>query len=48
MPNHVITRCSVTGPFVDVERFRDTVIRVPEGEQKITLDFDQITPMPKS
>ncbi len=46
MPNHVTTRCTVTGPTEDIQRFRTTMICVPEGGDEPTLDFDRIIPMP--
>jgi hypothetical protein len=46
MPNHVTTRCIVTGPTADIQYFRNTTIRVPEGGDEPTLDFDRIIPMP--
>src|SRR5690242_5544191 len=47
MPNHVATRCVITGPGEELERFRTTMIRVPEGEDEVTLYFNRITPMPE-
>ena len=47
MPNHVTTQCVITGPDKELERLRTTVIRVPEGEDQETLDFNLIIPMPE-
>jgi hypothetical protein len=47
MPNHVTTRCFVTGPTADLERFHSTMICVPEEGVELTLDFDRIIPMPQ-
>jgi hypothetical protein len=48
MPNHVTTHCVITGPRDELERFRTTMIRAPEGKDEETLDFDLITPMPRT
>jgi len=47
MPNHVTTRCIVTGPIGDVEQFRAAVICVSKEDDEVTLDFHQIAPMPE-
>jgi Api92-like protein with ferredoxin domain len=46
MPNHVTTRCIVTGPVAEVDRFRQTVICVAKGDDIESLDFEKIIPMP--
>jgi hypothetical protein len=48
MPNHVTTRCIITGPDKELERLHTTLIRVPEGDDEETLDFELITPMPET
>ncbi|TGT76739.1 MULTISPECIES: hypothetical protein [unclassified Mesorhizobium] len=40
------TRCTITGPAVDIDAFRATMIRTEEA--KTFLDFQQIIPMPAS
>src|SRR5437762_1246741 len=47
LPNHVTTRCLVTGPCPEIDRFRTTIIRVPEGDDEETLDFNLVIPMPE-
>lgn len=50
MPNHVTTRCIVTGPAEEVARFRETCIVERTAEDQSTFlsfDFDTIIPMPK-
>lgn len=44
MPNHVTTRCTITGPVADVSRFRETMIVAEDG--KPALDFNAAIPMP--
>jgi len=48
MPNHVTTRCIITGPDKELGRLHTTLIRVPEGDDEETLDFELITPMPET
>jgi Api92-like protein with ferredoxin domain len=50
MPNHVTTRCVVTGPSTDVAAFRSRMIVTTEDERgapSTLLDFGKIIPMPK-
>ena len=44
MPNHVTTRCTVTGPVTDIAKFREQVFSIKDEE--IYLDFDKIIPSP--
>lgn len=46
MPNHVTTCCTITGPVIDVARFRASVICVPEGDEVESFDFDKIISVP--
>ena len=46
MPNHVTTRCIVTGPQPEIARLRALVFRVDNGNQ--IVDFNQVIPMPLS
>ena len=46
MPNHVTTRCTVTGPIADVDRFHAEVICVRDGDDIISVDFEKVIPMP--
>lgn len=54
MPNHVTTRCMVTGPAEDVAAFRDACIRektwtddfTGKTETWTTLDFEAVIPVP--
>jgi hypothetical protein len=46
MPNHVTTRCIVTGPQSEIDRFREMTFRSDHGDQ--ILDFNEIIPMPLS
>lgn len=51
MPNHVTTRCFVTGPADDLEAFRARMIVTTEVEKRepyTRLDFEKIIPMPAS
>jgi hypothetical protein len=48
MPHRISTRCVITGPRDEVERFRTTMIRVPQEADEETLDFNLITPMPEA
>lgn len=46
MPNHVTTRCTVTGPATDVAAFRAKMF-VPQPENdRVIFDFRSIIPMP--
>lgn len=45
MPNHVTTRCTVTGPAVDVAAFRAKMFALDE-EGNLFFDFNKIIPMP--
>jgi hypothetical protein len=47
MPNHVTTRCVVTGPAASIAAFREKMIRPSEEDGKLFFDFEQILPMPK-
>lgn len=59
MPNHVTSRCVITGPAADVARFRERMIvtKMEEPEEwwradrkpqpYTTFDFDAIIPMPE-
>jgi hypothetical protein len=47
MPNHVTTRCIMTGPTEDIALFCALHIRVPDEAAELTLDFDRIIPMPE-
>ena len=44
MPNHVTTRCTVTGPATDIAKFREQVFTIKNEETY--LDFDKIIPSP--
>ncbi len=44
MPNHVTTRCIVTGPQPEIARFRELIFRFHDGDQ--ILDFNEVIPMP--
>jgi Ferredoxin-like domain in Api92-like protein len=44
MPNHVTTRCLVTGPDDAVEQFRKRAFRIEDGEP--VFDFNAFVPMP--
>jgi hypothetical protein len=44
MPNHVTTRCTVTGPEADVEKFRADLFVA--DDPKALFDFNKIIPMP--
>lgn len=49
MPNHVTTRCTVTGPTTDLATFRARMIVTTadeKGEPYTLLDFDKIIPAP--
>ena len=53
MPNHVTTRCIVTGPDSEIARFRELMFKKVRGdledeksEGELTFDFDQLIPMP--
>jgi hypothetical protein len=46
MPNHVTTRCIVTGPQSEIDRFREMTFRFDHGDE--ILDFNEIIPMPLS
>lgn len=51
MPNHVTTRCTVTGAAGEVDRFRKRMITTTtpdKGEPHTLLNFEQIIPMPAS
>lgn len=45
MPNHVTTRCVVTGGEVELKRFRDTFCCIND-EGDFYVDFNKIIPMP--
>jgi hypothetical protein len=47
MPNHVTTRCIITGPTEDIKRFHSSLIQIPEGGAELTLDFERIIPLPE-
>lgn len=59
MPNHVTSRCVITGPAADVARFRERMIvtKMEEPQESwradrkpqpyTTFDFDAIIPMPE-
>lgn len=47
MPNHVTTRCIVTGSTSELIRFRDTCIGLRHGDEDPSLDFQRIIPMPE-
>jgi len=46
MPNHVTTRCVVTGPVAEVDLFRQAVFCVAKGDDLESLDFEKVIPMP--
>lgn len=48
MPNHVTTRCIVTGPTDQITRFRAEVLdpQAEEGREAAAFLFDRIIPMP--
>ncbi|NOG70448.1 hypothetical protein [Roseicella sp. DB1501] len=47
VPNHVTTRCTVTGPKEEVDRFRALVIhKNPADAEEPGFDFEAIIPMP--
>ena len=46
MPNHVTTRCVVTGPQPEIDRFRELVFGFDQDDQFV--DFNQVIPMPLS
>ena len=46
MPNHVTTRCLVTGPQPEIDRFREMTFRFDDGDQ--IVDFNEVIPMPLS
>jgi hypothetical protein len=46
MPNHVTTRCVVTGPQPEIDRFRELVFGFDRDDQFV--DFNQVIPMPLS
>lgn len=46
MPNHVTTRCTITGPADEVARFRETMIRT-DDKGGAMLDFNGAIPMPE-
>ena len=47
MPNHVSTRCVVTGPAASIASFQQRMIR-PDGleEGRLRFDFEGVLPMP--
>jgi hypothetical protein len=45
MPNHVTTRCTVTGPAADVAAFRTRCIVPVDGSDQ--FDFNAVIPMPE-
>src|ERR1051325_3871067 len=47
MPNHVTTRCIVTGPAAEVCRFRQAAVCVSEIDYIESIDFEKIVPMPE-
>jgi hypothetical protein len=44
MPNHVTTRCLVSGPEADICEFRNRAFREKDGET--IFDFNAFIPMP--
>ena len=46
MPNHVTTRCVVTGSRQEIKRFRDKAFPIKDKIQ--TFDFNAFIPMPQS
>lgn len=52
MPNHVTTRCIVTGPDSEIVRFHDLMFQKtkdpydPNSKEILFFDFNQIIPMP--
>ena len=44
MPNHVTTRCLVSGPDAAVKQFREWAFRIENGE--LVFDFNAFVPMP--
>lgn len=45
MPNHVTSRCTVTGPAEDIVALRAQIFSLDE-DQNLFFDFDKIIPMP--
>ena len=52
MPNHVTTKCVVTGPDSEIARFRELMFKKTKdcddekSEGELTFDFNQLIPMP--
>lgn len=47
MPNNVTTRCGVSGPKVDLDRFFEAHVQKPQGENQVCFDFETIIPIPE-